>query len=270
MPDPIDLILSQASHLPEPSSIVGDGAAEGAIAGVPPERPPAPEPGMQPLDIIGPDTRKPVPDARQVPWRMICHLIMEDANGSLSVGTGWLAGPSTVFTAGHNLFNPATGQAMRRVWVIPGRDREQSAMGYVMSQAMEVHPQWRQLGRKDADIGVVWLPSPMGRQLGWFGYTMVNDAALASPVIVSGYPQEQPRKPFGTQWFDQGFATPKDAQMLRYLIDTMQGQSGSPVFQRNAQGQPVAIGVHVYGNGNENLAVRITQAMFQQLTDWWR
>ena len=226
-------------------------------------------PGLKPLDIIGRDDRQPVPDAGQPPWCLVCHLLIEDSQGRTHTGTGWLAGPFTVFTAGHNLLYRRVGHQARRVWVVPGRQGAQAPLGIFESTQFDVHPQWRAGDSAEVDVGVVWLPPSAGPAKGWFGFSAQPDPVLQGLAVrSSGYPDD--RLPFGSQWFTDSQIHRVQPQMLAYGLDTLPGQSGSPVFALDASGRAVAVGVHVYGAGHENLGVRISRPIFDQLSAWWR
>lgn len=249
-----------------PSRIASQAAA--AVAAPVPGALPS-SPSLHPRDVIGRDDRHPVPDSRQRPWCQVCHLVIEDTRGSFHTGTGWLAGPSTVFTAGHNLLYRRQGHEAVRVWVMPGRAGATAPGGQWESRAFDVHPQWRATGRAEADVGVVWLPEPAGQALGWFGFSAQPDSVLQGlPVRTAGYPDDL--APFGSQWFVDGRVAEAGAAMLAYALDTMGGQSGSPVFTFDADGRAVAVGIHVYGAVTRNLALRITQPVFDTLSAWWR
>lgn len=236
---------------------------------LPPDIVSASMPPLQTLDIIGRDDRQSVPSVRLAPWQMVCHLLLQDTGGQVHTGTGWLSGPSTVFTAGHNLLYRKIGHRAVRVWVVPGRDGAEGPHGQFEATGFDIHPQWRAGDVAEFDVGVIWLPQPVGQSLGWFGFSAQPDRVLQGLAVrTSGYPDD--RQPFGSQWFADSRIHAARPQMLAYGLDTMPGQSGSPVFALDADARAVAVGVHVYGAGRENLGVRITQPIFDTLSGWWR
>ena len=56
-------------------------------------------------------------------------------------------------------------------------------------------------------------------------------------------------------------------RVITYDIDTMGGQSGSPVWVLQ-NGQRYAVGVHTNGAGSGNSATRIDANVFIRLTEW--
>lgn len=257
-----------APAAPQPAS--GD-----TLPGAPPIKPPTRwtadpaatdlPPPSGPRAVFLPDERRPVPNPAAQPWCRICHLEMQDAQGRRFGGTGWLAGPSTVFTAGHNLLQASRGHVAVRVLV---RDSTRPAAGPLLASALDVHPQWRASEDAGSDVGVLWLPQPLGNRLGWFGFAPQLPQVLQGlRVRISGYPAD---KPLATQWFHDGPIEQVGQSLLAYHIDTKPGQSGSPAFVADAQGNLIAVAVHAYDDDQQNLGVRITPALFETLRSWWR
>ena len=50
------------------------------------------------------DDRRQVADTHPFPWQSICSLVITAADGSKWVGSGWLASPRMVVTAGHCVY----------------------------------------------------------------------------------------------------------------------------------------------------------------------
>lgn len=113
-----------------------------------------------PQSSFGNDDRTLITDTAALPWRCICQLVIEGVHPDQQLlGTGWLAGPHTVITAGHNLFNPTKGNKATRITVIPGRDGNIAPFDYYVSNDFDVHPGWYESGNQYQDLGVVWLKS---------------------------------------------------------------------------------------------------------------
>lgn len=223
----------------------------------------------EPKDIIGDDTRVEVTDTRLVPWRMICHLVVENDRGVRFTGTGWLGGPRTVYTAAHVLLNIQQAHRALRVWVIPGRRGNVGSI--IEAIGMEVHPQWSNGQPASSDVAAIWLPTTIGQTLGNFGFQARPDAKLNQlPVESAGYPDDRDfGRPIGTPMRCNDLVRSVLPELLATQLDTRIGQSGSPVFVSEAQG-PIALGIHAYGNPAMNHAVRITPDLLRQLVAWWR
>lgn len=222
----------------------------------------------RPEATFGNDDRVFVADTTRIPWRCVCQLVMEGVDGRQVLGTGWLAGPSTVLTAGHNLLSNSPAHQATKVWVMPGRCGDAVPYGFCTSTTFAVHPDWQQRFDRTADIGVVWLDKPLGNQLGWFGMAAHNNAQLNNLLVNNaGYPAD---KPLGTQWFNAGRIMDVSAGFVTYGLDTEPGQSGSPIFYYDAQMRRIVVAAHVYGETADNIGVRITPTLYQTLAAWIR
>jgi V8-like Glu-specific endopeptidase len=58
------------------------------------------------------------------------------------------------------------------------------------------------------------------------------------------------------------------ARRFAYDVDTVGGQSGSPVWTV-INGQRIALGIHTIGYVGGNSAKRITHRVFENLKAWW-
>jgi len=260
---------SPISGTGEPLETTNLGTLNGNDAPPLPFPPPTAD-DIEPMDIIGVDSRVEITDTRAIPWRLVCHLVVENDKNLFFTGTGWLGGPSTVYTASHVLLDETQAHRARRVWVIPGRlgklGRTFEAVGFV------THPKWSIGQDAGADVAAIWLPTQIGKQLGTFGFRTLSDTALNQlPVESAGYPDDRDLgRPIGTPMRCSDRIRGVLPQFLATQLDTQMGQSGSPVFVRDAQGQPIALGIHAYGNPTMNHAVRLTSDLVQQLIAWWR
>lgn len=226
-------------------------------------------PGWAPFDVIGADDRQLVPDARQPPWCMVCHLVVQNDRGRFSTGTGWLAGPDTVLTAAHVLHDATLDHRAQRITVYPGRVGG-TALAEHVAVGFALHPGWVGAQPPGQDIAVVWTSGAPGRRWGWFGFRAGNAAELQHrQVHTAGYPDHKVHPP-GTLMWTQGPVAQVFDQLLRYALDTQPGQSGSPVYTLDAKGLPTAVGVHAYGSPTGNHAVRLTTEVVDRLKAWYR
>jgi glutamyl endopeptidase len=211
-----------------------------------------------------------IPDTTTVPWRCICYLEITYESGRQAFGTGWLVSADTVITAGHNVFSAEGDGWATSVSVFAGSD-EGFAFGETYAESLDAYPGWAKSRGKarQNDLGMIKVVDKnLGYRAGWFGFAVFTDAQLqAAPIIHSaGYPAES--KPRGTQWFDAGRVLKFDASFLHYRIDTEKGQSGSPIFFCNKEGQRWVVATHVYGQGVDNLGLRVTEEVFKVITAW--
>jgi V8-like Glu-specific endopeptidase len=235
-------------------------------------------PGAAGLALAGSTAdRRQVADTRQSPFRKICDLIITAADGTLASGTAWFISPRTLITSGHcvAVFRPDTPAhgMVRRILVMPARNGETDAsnshFGWIQveQENLRVHESWLQHGILDFDYGAIILPpdQPLGATVGFFGYQDFPDQTLnGSKPTLAGYPDNAPD---GTQWFETNPIRQVSPGRLFYDIFTAGGQSGSPVFFANNEGQ-VACAIHNFGDTPFNSGVRLTPSVVAQLNAW--
>lgn len=229
--------------------------------------------------VIGTDDRTRITETELAPWRMICALEMKGAFGS-AVGTGWLAGPKTVITAGHCVFsNFFFGGWAQEITLSPGRDGPEFPFSSVTSRKFSSLNRWVNDEDPDFDIGCIHLDEPIGDKLGWFAIGALADHELRSQVVnVSGYPGD-PQKGRGTeQWFHSNPILVTTRRRIFYTTDTSGGQSGGPAFiYEQEDSYPLVVGIHAYGvggtpaglvSGDANSSPRINSEVFDQIVAW--
>jgi glutamyl endopeptidase len=217
--------------------------------------------------IIGTDDRIRVHSTGSYPWRAICALRMTAANGRRFIGTGWMISPRTVITAGHCVFMHNEGGWARTVEVIPGLNDASRPYGSCSSSQLRSVTGWTQSRDRRFDYGAIILPANcrLGEQTGWFGFANRNDAFLQTAKLnLSGYPGD---KGGSQQWFMAERTKFLTDRIITYEIDTMGGQSGSPVWvlQNNVR---YAVGIHTNGHFTGNSATRIQSNVFERLEAW--
>lgn len=218
----------------------------------------------QPETVCDADDRARITPANDIPWRWICKLIITFPGGQRVVGTGWFIGARTVMTAAHCLHSRDLGWA-QSIEVIPGMDGDRRPYGSQFGVSFRATSGWIEEAKPEYDYGAIILPDDtLGNQVGWFGFVALTDNELQSLAAnTSGYPGD---KPPGTQWFNAGGITQVEERRIYYMIDTMGGQSGSPVW-RKVNDERQAVGIHAYG-GCPNSAARITADVFNNMLAW--
>lgn len=217
--------------------------------------------------IIGADNRVRVGNTTVYPWRAICGLKITAANGKRFIGTGWMISPRTVITAGHCVFMHNEGGWARSVEVVPGLNDAARPYGSASSGTLRSVTGWTQSRNRDFDYGAIILPgnARLGDRTGWFGLAVRDDAFLrAASLNLSGYPGD---KGGNQQWFMAQRAKSVAGRVITYDIDTMGGQSGSPVWILQ-NGQRYGVGVHTNGASTGNSATRINGDVYNRMLAW--
>lgn len=217
--------------------------------------------------VIGTDDRIRVTNVKAYPWRAICSLKIQAADGSGWIGTAWLVGKRTLLTAGHCVYIHDRGGWASRIEVIPGRNAAERPFGSCFATSFRSVVGWTQKGLRAHDYAAIILPEDCdyGTQLGHFGIANLSDATLNNMTVnLSGYPGD---KPPGTHWFHARNLESITPDVLTYDIDTAGGQSGAPVW-RLLNGERHAVGIHTNGSPAGNSATRINSAVYSNIMQW--
>jgi len=218
--------------------------------------------------IIGNDDRVPISPASAYPWRSICSLLITASDGTKWIGTGWLAAPRLLLTAGHCVYMHNQGGWASQIEVIPGRNGSDRPYRSCIATNYRSTLGWINNRDRNFDYAAILLPETAryGDQLGWFGYTVKSDDELkALTTNLSGYPGD---KPSGTQWFHSRQLMDVDDRVLTYDTDTAGGQSGAPVWIRTQDGNRYGVGIHTNGDLAGNSATRINQEVYNNIVSW--
>lgn len=227
--------------------------------------------------VIGVDERERILDTDLFPWRMICALRMRAEGGGGAIGTGWLAGPRTIVTAGHCVHDMRFfGGWADRIEVSPGRDRADFPFGTVTATRFSSVDKWVADADPDFDIGCIHLDEPLGDRVGWFSIGSLGPSELRSHFVnVSGYPSDRGRGQ--EQYFHRNRILNVGDRRVFYDVDTFGGQSGAPVWIHENEGDPpLVVAIHAYGVGGTpgrlditaNSAPRIIPEVFDQIVAW--
>jgi V8-like Glu-specific endopeptidase len=212
--------------------------------------------------IVDQDDREQVTDTTAFPFRCICSLTITAQDGSKWIGTGWLAGPSTVVTAGHCVFLHGSGGWPARIDVFPARNGPNKPYAFTSTSFRSVKG-WTRDQKPANDYGAIILPQPA--VVGFFGYKVMTDEELSGRVVsVYGYPSD---KEPGTLWGHYRQLTQILPRQLVYNIATIGGQSGAPVWDKDGEDRFV-VGIHNYGDVSGNSATRITAAVYDNIDAW--
>jgi V8-like Glu-specific endopeptidase len=228
------------------------------------------EQALESLEVVlGNDDRVQVSNATVVPWKRICHLRIEAANGKLYLGTGSFLGPRTIVTAGHCVYIHGQGGWARKITVTPGRNGSSEPYGKYEATSFRSVKGWTRDTSRNHDYGAIILPrsTAISQQIGSFGVAHYPDQYLQNRRLnTAGYPGD---KPAGTMWFHGRIAKAVGERTLTYDIDTAGGQSGSPVWIFDGTtGKRIVVGIHTNGSPSGNSATRITKPVFDNLQRW--
>lgn len=224
--------------------------------------------------MLAGDQRRRVSNYREYPWRCICSLLITTANGSLRIGTGWLAAQRVVITAGHCLYMADEGGWAAQVEVIPGRNGAERPFGSALVAARDLRgvPGWTVNEDPGDDFGAILLPPDrrFGESLGWFGFAPRDDGEVWRATLnLAGYPGDGgPAHEEGTQWFATGGALELGPRQMTYAIATAPGQGGSPVWLMTDRDERYCVAIHTWGGPTAHGGPRVNAQVYQTIAGW--
>lgn len=250
----------------------------------------ADEPQVTGSSVINKDTRAEVPGFGR-PWCAICYLSCKfpsDANPW--IGTGWLINPTTIITAGHNLWNPPRKKDEKRaagevcyIQVVPSQPNTLAKLKSTPKTVRYVYDERWQTAPADQrrfyDYGAIFLDHPVHLPFYFTPWAADPDAWKSYKLLhCAGYPYEKDGtllrgegKACGEMLTGNMFLGPKQA-MVVHDIDTTGGQSGAPVFWTDPDNTEFyVLGIHTQGKGAAkgfNACLRITPAMLKAFERW--
>jgi glutamyl endopeptidase len=236
------------------------------------------------LDLGVSDDRLRITATTAPPAALVCAIEMGMAPDHYShVGTGWLAGPRTIITAGHVIWDKDQPTPFTHFRILPGRNEDCHPFGAQLSQNARCAPGFdpTDATTRRLDYGAIQLPAPFAN-LGHFPMLATPPNNLPGRTAsLMGYPLGAHNQVLnGRQmWWhadliSQDTVTINDGR-IHYRTDTSRGQSGAPVILWRDTGFPTApdaavIGIHAHGYGElkNNKGVHITPAVLEQIMRW--
>lgn len=227
------------------------------------------------LDASGTGDRLRPEHPENYPWRAICHLRITAADRSSLLGTGWLAAPRLVITAGHCVFQRFRGGWAQSIEVTPGRNGAKPprfGTFLVGRSGLRSVRGWTRDADHHFDYGAIVIPrsaedpSP-GDQAGFFGFHAPPADELRRGLYnLAGYPDDLEE---ATLWWHARGLHDVQPNTLLYTMDTQGGQSGAPVWRR-VDGKVQVVGIHSGDLGTVSQAVRINSQVYSNLVSWKR
>jgi V8-like Glu-specific endopeptidase len=203
-------------------------------------------------------------------------LSIFNKRGKKFYGTGFMAGPRMVLTAGHNVYYHEDGGFMREIQVYPGLngDRMRTSLPTAISTEFATVASWANDQSPLFDFGAIFLDKDLGQSTGTFSVSKFRTVDLqAMTVTLTGYPKDPPEdsgfpNDGSTQWRASG-RIDVESHLLRYSMDSSIGQSGSPIVAYFPdKNEYHAIGIHTMEEVSWNAATRITDEVFSQVLKW--
>ena len=206
-------------------------------------------------DVCDVDNRIKVQNATSLPYKAICRLYITNQNEDRTVGTGWLAHPNKLYTAGHCVYNHKRGGWAKSIVVVPGKSGDSEPYGQYTASAIFTTSEWKNNESQRYDMGAIKLSSNVTHN------EFINPSIDYTNIgTVSGYPTDKDNALYQYRMLDM--VALKDGRYF-YQIDTHGGQSGSPLLKDNVN----SVGIHNYG-GCDNKASALYQSFIDEVNRW--
>lgn len=196
----------------------------------------------------------------EYPYNCIVLLLIYDNKGNEYLGTGFFISKRCIITAGHCVY--FRGKWAKKIRVIPGAKGIKSPFGEAVSTRFRSVEGWTVSKNANFDYGAIILEnndlySNINCHL---GYSLVQDKNKI--IELAGYPMDKGR----TQWKSEGQIKKLSQYRIYYELDTMKGNSGSPIFIRKGNSR-IVIGVHSFGQ-DPNYSIRLNQNIINRWSEW--
>jgi len=214
--------------------------------------------GRQQKIIIGTDDR--IKAIHEIfPYKAISLLLIEDKFGETYWGTGFFIAEKCVITAGHCVF--FNNNWVKEIKVIPGANGNIKPFGAQISRNFKSVLGWTNHYDNNYDHGAIILnDSTLFNNIK--ATFDIKEYSNESKIEISGYPTDKN----GFQWKSIGTISSSSPNRFFHDLDTLSGNSGSPVYIENGERRTV-IGVHTFGD-DPNSAVSINNEIFDLWTNW--
>ena len=180
-----------------------------------------------------------------------------------------MVGRNDVLTAGHVVYDRASGGYATRIEIVPGQGGSVHPFGETAGIRAHIPYQYAASESFLYDIAVVQTRSDIGDLTGWLGLRSVsNPAAIENTVIhTAGYPFDRQGGNFMYGATDRVDFIVGNRIFYNGALDTFAGQSGSGLWLDEG-GQRSVIGVHTTGGRSFNNGTALTPEIYDQVVAW--
>lgn len=219
--------------------------------------------------IIGADNRIRVSSpSSSFPERAICRIVTYwDRNNdgvidnTVGIATGFLEGPSAVVSNGHVVYDHDLGKWCEYAEVTFAQNGANSApYGTQTSTTIHTSVAWIENGDLGQDWSIIEVDDDIGNRTGWFGKMWTSGTLNGTSVKLTGYPGDKPQ----TMWTSSGKINTTYNDRVQYDCDMVGGQSGSPVYNSDAQ----VLAINSVETSSYNQGVRITEWLYNFLEEF--
>lgn len=184
---------------------------------------------VNPLYVIGGDSRTKINTTASYPWSAQCKLFIRFPDGSNWIGSGTLVQSRFVVTAGHCVWDAGRGGWASQIQVVPGLNGTYQPFGSAYASRLASNSGWTSDKNRDHDHAVIKLDRTIGNSTGWLGYGSFSNTSINnSGLNLSAYDGD--RDGGRSQLYRSGSASSLGSKQMEYEMDTSGGSSGGGVY----------------------------------------
>ncbi|WP_050074521.1 trypsin-like serine peptidase, partial [Streptococcus pneumoniae] len=213
--------------------------------------------------IIGNDDLVKIDNTLQYPYSTSAMVLSEYhgvSNGKNIEGRGSanFIKDNVLITAAHNFYSHKYGKEADAIYVLPAASPDQEPFGKIKVKEVRYLKEFRTLNSRDAskyDLALLILEEPVGAKLGTLGLPNSQKNLAGTPVTITGYPSYAFK--IYQMYTDKKQVLSDDGTFLDYQVDTLEGSSGSAVYDARHR----VVGVHTLGDEDNqvNSAVKLNE-----------
>ena len=213
--------------------------------------------------IIGNDDLVKIDNTLQYPYSTSAMVLSEYhgvSNGKNIEGRGSanFIKDNVLITAAHNFYSHKYGKEADAIYVLPAASPDQEPFGKIKVKEVRYLKEFRTLNSRDAskyDLALLILEEPVGAKLGTLGLPNSQKNLVGTPVTITGYPSYAFK--IHQMYTDKKQVLSDDGTFLDYQVDTLEGSSGSAVYDARHR----VVGVHTLGDEDNqvNSAVKLNE-----------
>lgn len=213
---------------------------------------------IQPNALLPGKTWAPVSNVNAYPYSAVLAMRMgwENASGVIEwyYGTGFLEGYDVVATAGHNMWDGQLGWVDDCRFYVRQNGSSYSSTSYYHPQKWTCATNYTSNLDTNYDWCAITLWDNLGSSNGWFGKGWSSGNINGKSVTLSGYPGTA-----GIQYTGSGTTSHSTTHKVRYDINTLPGNSGSPVYTSDY----IVWAIHTTSySSSHNMGNRITEWLY--------
>jgi len=212
------------------------------------------------MTVFSPDDRSLVQNTAAGINAAVVHITVQFRDGMTAMASGALLDATHVLTAGHVVYDRADGGWVASASVTPGEQGTNAPVGAYQAKAAATTPVWILTQNPGSDYAVITLAKPVTGVATFFHLdAMTSQALLGATLSTAGYPGDKGSAfPTSDQYQESGRLTQVTTTLELTQMDVFAGQSGSPVWVQDAQGNYDIVGIVDFETSSVNGFVRVT------------